>query len=71
MRWDGKEKNNGWKTSFAFFPVKIGDTWVWLEPYASRFEGLYTNVRFYEGCGERVGYPCGCYRHRRNTLLQE
>lgn len=63
MRWNGKEKNNGWKTYFALFPTKIGDTYVWLEPYIRRWEGYYYNVDFYEGCAERVGYPCDCFRH--------
>jgi hypothetical protein len=31
MRW--KERQNGpkWRKWFAWYPVKIGDTWVWLE----------------------------------------
>ncbi len=63
MRWNRKEKNNGWKVRFAFYPIKIGDTWIWFERYISRFEGLYYSVDFYEGCAERVGYPCDCFRH--------
>lgn len=53
-----KEKNNGWRIKFAFFPV-VFDEWfrnskgkeekhtttIWLERYWSRFEGLYYNVR--------------------------
>lgn len=45
MRFNNKVRNDGWKMSFAFLPVEIGDTWIWWEPYWSRFEGLYTNVR--------------------------
>lgn len=62
MKWNNKPRNNGWKLRFAFLPVEIGDTTVWLEPYFARFEGLYTNVRLYEGCAARVGYPCDCLR---------
>lgn len=63
MRWTFKNKNNGWRLRFAFLPLEIGETWIWLEFYYSRFEGLYTNVRLYEGCAKRVGYPCDCFRH--------
>ena len=45
MRKKIKQKNNGWKLSFALLPVKIGDTLVWLERYWSKEEALYTNVR--------------------------
>ena len=62
MRFNRELKNNGWKTGFALTPILIGDTWIWLERYAYRFEGLYDNVRFYEGCAARVGYLCDCYR---------
>jgi len=63
MKFTNKEKNNGWKVGFAFVPVKIGDTTVWLERYIYRNEGIYTNVDFYEGCANRVGYQCDCFRH--------
>jgi len=66
MKWSNKEKNNGWKLRFAFFPVSIGEVTVWLEFYYARFDGLYTNVREYEGCAERVGYPCDCFRHNKS-----
>lgn len=63
MRWNGKEKNNGWRVRFALIPIKIGDTWIWLERYIRRPMGYYDEVDFYEGCAERIGYPCDCFRH--------
>jgi len=63
MRLTTEEKNNGWKVGFAFLPVQIGNTWVWLERYIYRSMGHYTEVNYYEGCAERVGYPCDCFRH--------
>lgn len=63
MRWNNKIKNNGWKLRFALLPTKIGDTWIWLEPYYARPDAYFTAVRLYEGCGERAGYPCDCFRH--------
>lgn len=63
MRWDGKEKDNGWYTCFAIVPIKIGDTWIWLEPYAAKQQHDHRLVQFYSGCAERVGWPCDCYRH--------
>lgn len=67
MRWNFNRKNNGWKTRFAFFPIKINGDWIWLERYAVRTSGvLYTEVQFYQGCAERAGYLCDCYRHGDN-----
>jgi hypothetical protein len=34
MRW--KHEPRRWKTCFAFFPVLIGDNWIWLERYRRR-----------------------------------
>lgn len=45
MRFKEKvDKQDGWRKRFAFFPMKIGDEWVWLEWYWQRFEGLFYNV---------------------------
>ena len=47
MQWK-KRKDDGWRKSFALFPVTIGETVVWLEHFYQRFEGLYWNVRIVE-----------------------
>lgn len=74
MKWEKprKEKNNGWVTRFALLPVELDINflekgqrkWVWLELYAKRHvQDCYYETREYEGCAERVGYHCDCYRH--------
>jgi hypothetical protein len=63
MRWDDKEKNNGWKVRFAFLPIKTGDTWIWLELFIRKPMSDHSLVDFWSGCAERVGYPCDCFRH--------
>lgn len=63
MRFNNKEKDNGWKTGFALFPERVGDTTIWLERFLYRKNAFIREVRFYEGCAERVGWPCNCIRH--------
>lgn len=46
MRW--KAKKNGWRKRFAWLPTKIGDEWIWWEPYESWFMGEFTLVRLPE-----------------------
>ncbi len=53
MRIKINDKYDGWRLRFAVLPVKIGTTWIWLEEYWTRFEGLYTNVRLYEEIKEK------------------
>lgn len=43
MRWAAKE--DGWRKRFAWLPVKIGDEWIWWEPYESWFMGEFSLVR--------------------------
>ncbi|ALJ12579.1 hypothetical protein ATM17_12960 [Sphingopyxis macrogoltabida] len=43
MRWAAKE--DGWRRRFAWLPVKIGDVWIWWEPYESWFMGEFSLVR--------------------------
>lgn len=63
MRFNKNKKK--WKVGFAFLPIEIGDTIVWLERYIYQdYGGIATVVDFYEGCGARVGYPCDCFRHK-------
>lgn len=47
MRWKAKE--DGWRRKFAWFPVRIGDEWLWLELYESMFMGEYSLVRTIDG----------------------
>jgi len=42
MRW---KKNNGWRKRFAILPLEVEDTWIWLEFYWIRFDGLYYSVK--------------------------
>lgn len=65
------EKKNAWREGFAFFPTDVEGKTVWLERFLFRHEtSIYGHIlpgietRFYEGCAERVGYPCDCIRHR-------
>ncbi len=40
MRWKAKPYcPKKWKNKFAFLPRKIGNMWVWLEPYEQRWAG--------------------------------
>ena len=34
MRWNDTSK--AWASHFAFFPILIGDTWIWWETYERR-----------------------------------
>ena len=42
MRW--KNTSWDWKRKFAILPVNVGDQWIWLEFYWSKFQGDYYNV---------------------------
>jgi hypothetical protein len=46
MRWKCKNDRE-WNKYFAFFPVKVGDDWVWLEYLEGRtvWSGLYWEYR--------------------------
>jgi len=46
MRWKAKE--DGWRKRFAWLPTKIGDEWIWWEPYESWFMGEFSLVRLPE-----------------------
>lgn len=49
MRATTIDKADGWRWRFALIPFSLESgpktTWVWLEWYQSRFEGLYYSVR--------------------------
>jgi hypothetical protein len=47
MRWAPKAEDR-WRRRFAFFPVLIGDQWVWLEWFEKRPMGIYDQVRLIE-----------------------
>jgi len=42
MRW--KNTSWDWKRKFAILPVNVGDQWIWLEFYWSKFCGDYYSV---------------------------
>ena len=42
MRWKKDERE--WKRKFAWLPVDIGDTWIWLEHYWSADRGMWEQV---------------------------
>lgn len=63
MRFNEHQKGATWIDKFAWFPITIDGVTIWLERYSLR-EGLpYRKLELYQGCAERVGYPCDCYRH--------
>lgn len=45
MRWSNIDARDGWRHRFAFLPVKIGDTTIWLQWYERRFMGDCYEVR--------------------------
>lgn len=46
MRWPYVEKPRPyWRTTFAFFPVKVDSEWVWLERYQVSWCGDYYERR--------------------------
>ena len=49
MKFSNHDARDGWRTRFAFLPVKIGDQTVWLERFERRFMGEYYEVRMLEG----------------------
>lgn len=49
MRWPAKD--DGWRQSFAWFPVTIGDVVIWLEPYWRCPGGDYDQVSFFDPRG--------------------
>lgn len=64
MKWKIHKNQNRWKVNFAFLPMNIKGYKIWFEPYIYRKSGLRgLEFDFYEGCAERVGYPCDCFRH--------
>lgn len=44
MRWRVKP-DDGWRNRYAFWPIKIGDKWIWLECFQRRFCCTYYEVR--------------------------
>ena len=42
MKWSTRP--DGYLKKFAFFPTKIGESWVWLETYYSMFCGTHFQV---------------------------
>lgn len=35
MKWKAKDPLR-WNNKFAFIPRKVGNTWIWLQPYEQR-----------------------------------
>lgn len=53
MRWKEKDFYR-WRRWFAWYPVKIGDTWAWLEIIEWRFRiGQYDQAN-YIGADKRL-----------------
>jgi hypothetical protein len=63
MMWDNKPRKNKWHIGFAWLPMQIREKTIWLERYIYQGDIMQRRVDFYEGCAERVGYPCDCFRH--------
>ena len=52
MIWRIKDKEEIVKTCFALFPKKIGDCWVWLQPYYKTYTLYYCGI--YSGYKEHL-----------------
>lgn len=46
MRWPYVEKpRQHWRNTFAFWPTKVGEHWVWLERYQISWAGDFYERR--------------------------